>query len=77
MLSGDGHPVAASAAALTPGQFYDVILAGDVACRFPRAEKSRRRQLLRGRSQAARRAAGSRPRRSRAGGGNGRRRQRP
>jgi aminoglycoside phosphotransferase (APT) family kinase protein len=43
VLSADGHRVAAGAATLTCGQFHDVVLAGDVAYRFPRDEESRRR----------------------------------
>ncbi|MGB6456740.1 MAG: aminoglycoside phosphotransferase family protein [Streptosporangiaceae bacterium] len=43
VLSGDGHLVSASTATLTWGQFHDVVLAGDVAYRFPRDEESRRR----------------------------------
>jgi aminoglycoside phosphotransferase (APT) family kinase protein len=43
VLSADGYRVAASAATLTSGQFHDVVLAGDVAYRFPRDEESRRR----------------------------------
>jgi aminoglycoside phosphotransferase (APT) family kinase protein len=42
VLSRDGHPVAVNAATLTSGQFHDVVLAGDVAYRFPRDEESRR-----------------------------------
>ncbi len=43
VLSADGHPVSAYAAELKSGQFHDVVLAGEVAYRFPRDEESRRR----------------------------------
>jgi Ser/Thr protein kinase RdoA (MazF antagonist) len=42
VLAGDGHRVAAETAQLRSGQFHDVVLAGDVAYRFPRDEESRR-----------------------------------
>jgi aminoglycoside phosphotransferase (APT) family kinase protein len=54
VLEADGQPVGTGARAadgpipeLTSGQFHDVVLAGDVAYRFPRDEESRR--LLPGR----------------------------
>ena len=41
VLQRDGQPVAAGAR-LVSGQFHDVVLAGEVAYRFPRDERSRR-----------------------------------
>ncbi len=41
VLRRDGQPVAAGARLVT-GQFHDVVLAGEVAYRFPRDERSRR-----------------------------------
>jgi aminoglycoside phosphotransferase (APT) family kinase protein len=41
VLERDGQPVAAGAR-LVSGQFHDVVLAGEVAYRFPRDERSRR-----------------------------------
>ncbi len=43
VLTSDGQPVAADAVTLTSGQFHDVVLAGEVAYRFPRDEETRRR----------------------------------
>lgn len=42
VLSADGHQVDAGAVQLRSGQFHDVVLAGDVAYRFPRDAESRR-----------------------------------
>lgn len=42
VLAADGYQVAADAAELKSGQFHDVVLAGDVAYRFPRDSQSRR-----------------------------------
>jgi len=50
ILAAHGQPVAADhSAELRSGQFHDVVLAGDVAYRFPRDEESRR--LLPGRAR--------------------------
>jgi aminoglycoside phosphotransferase (APT) family kinase protein len=43
VLADDGHSLSGQAATLRSGQFHDVVLAGDVAYRFPRDEESRRR----------------------------------
>jgi len=42
VLAADGHQIAAGTAELRSGQFHDVVLAGDVAYRFPRDSESRR-----------------------------------
>lgn len=42
VLAADGCEVAADTAELRSGQFHDVVLAGDVAYRFPRDSQSRR-----------------------------------
>jgi aminoglycoside phosphotransferase (APT) family kinase protein len=42
VLAADGHQIDAAAAELRSGQFHDVVLAGDVAYRFPRDAESRR-----------------------------------
>jgi aminoglycoside phosphotransferase (APT) family kinase protein len=42
VLAADGHQIAAGTAELRSGQFHDVVLAGDVAYRFPRDAESRR-----------------------------------
>jgi aminoglycoside phosphotransferase (APT) family kinase protein len=42
VLAADGCQVAADTAELRTGQFHDVVLAGDVAYRFPRDSQSRR-----------------------------------
>jgi aminoglycoside phosphotransferase (APT) family kinase protein len=42
VLAADGHQIDVAASQLRSGQFHDVVLAGDVAYRFPRDAESRR-----------------------------------